>query len=123
MRILVLEDTATIREALVDALSRKQYDVEAASTLAECEGILERGPLAMALLDRHVAGQDSLELMVTLRERWPELPVLVMSSDSSPESVKAVMSRGARGFLAKPFELKVLMATIEGILRPKGATR
>ena len=117
MRILLLEDTATIREALVDALSRKQYDVEAAATLEECERILQRGPVQLALLDRHVAGRDSLELLGRLRERWPELPVVMMSSDSSPESVKAVMSRGARGFLAKPFELNVLMTTVEGILK------
>jgi two-component system nitrogen regulation response regulator GlnG len=119
-RILVLEDDPAIRDAVVEALSRRRYAVVAAATVDEFRRILDSGPAALALLDRHVRGEDSAALVADIATRHPHVPVVVMSSDSSPESVAHVMGMGAKGFLGKPFPLTVLVTTVEGLVARGG---
>jgi DNA-binding NtrC family response regulator len=115
-RILLLEDDSGSREALVEALSRRHYKVDAARTVEEFQAFLDGTEASLALLDRHVGGRDSLLLLEDIRRFSPDLPVLVMSSDASPDVVREVLSRGVRAFLAKPFNLGTLVTTIEEIL-------
>lgn len=115
-RILLLEDDRTIREAVTEALTRRGLQVDAAENIEGFRRLLESGPAALALMDRHVRGSDALELVAELRRGQPSLPVVMMSSDATPEAVSAALARGVRSFLAKPFALATLVATVEEAL-------
>ena len=115
-RILLLEDDRTIREAVSEALERRNYRVDAAESIEAFRKLLAAGPAALALMDRNVRGADALELMDEIRAGQPGVPVLMMSSDSTPEAVKHALARGVRSFLAKPFALTTLVATVEEAL-------
>jgi len=115
-RIVVLEDDRTIREAVQEALSKRQCRVDAAESVEGFRALLAQGPAAVALMDRHVRGADALELVAEVRAGQPGLPVVMMSSDATPEAVQAALARGVRSFLAKPFALATLVATIEEAL-------
>lgn len=115
-RILVLEDDRTIREAVSEALSRRGHRVDVAETIEAFRELLQAGPASLALMDRHVRGSDALDLVTEVRAAQPALPVLMMSSDATPEAVSAALARGVRSFLAKPFALSTLVATVEEAL-------
>lgn len=115
-RILVLEDDRTTREAVSEALSRRGHRVDVAETIEAFRTLLQSGPATLALLDRHVRGTDALDLVTELRAAHPTLPVLMMSSDATPEAISAALARGVRSFLAKPFALSTLLATVEEAL-------
>ena len=116
-RVLLLEDDRTIREAVAEALARKEIAVDQADTVERFRELLASGTPALALMDRHVRGTDALELLDEVWARQPGLPVVMMSSAAQPEDVRAVLARGVRSFLAKPFALATLVATVEEALR------
>jgi DNA-binding NtrC family response regulator len=115
-RILVLEDDRTTREAVSEALSRRGHRVDVAETIEAFRALLGAGPASLALMDRHIRGTDALDLVTEVRAAQPALPVLMMSSDATPEAVSAALARGVRSFLAKPFALSTLVATVEEAL-------
>lgn len=115
-RILLLEDDRTIREAVAEALSRRGHHVDAAESIEAFRALLATGPATLALMDRHVRGADALDLMEEMKAGQPQLPVVMMSSDATPESVSWALGRGVRSFLAKPFALSTLVATVEEAL-------
>src|SRR5690606_17827074 len=97
-------------------LSRRGHRVDAAATIESFRTLLSSGPAALALMDRHIRGTDALDLVAELRSGQPALPVVMMSSDATPEAVSAALARGVRSFLAKPFALSTLVATVEEAL-------
>lgn len=115
-RILLLEDDRTIREAIAEALTRRGHRVDAAESIEAFRALLSTGPAALALMDRHVRGADALDLLDELKTGQPGLAVVMMSSDATPESVSTALARGVRSFLAKPFALSTLVATVEEAL-------
>jgi DNA-binding response OmpR family regulator len=118
-RVLVLEDDSTIREAVAEALARRKIAVDEADTVERFRELLAGEAPALALMDRHVRGMDALELLDEVWARRPGLPVVMMSSAAAPEDVRAVLARGVRSFLAKPFALATLVATVEEALQRK----
>lgn len=118
-RVLLLEDDRTSREAVAEALARRQIAVDEADSIERFRELLALGGMHLALMDRHVRGTDALELLDEVWARQPGLPVVMMSSSAQPEDVRAVLARGVRSFLAKPFALKTLVATVEDALRER----
>ncbi|MBI4859858.1 MAG: response regulator [Candidatus Riflebacteria bacterium] len=116
-RVLVLEDNSAILDAIVEALLRRKYDAAGAATFEAFRALVDAGAADLALIDRHIAGADSVALIQELRRRFPELPVVVMSSEATPEAVAACLRMGVKGYLAKPFELSALVQTVESLLR------
>lgn len=121
-RILVLEDDGPTREALVEALGRFGT-VEGAGDAEAFLRSWEAGPVDAVLMDRHVRGRDSLDLVARLHGERPGVPVLVMSSDAGAGAVTRALRLGARAYLAKPFSLNTLLTRLEELLEPPDAAR
>ena len=115
--VLLVEDDATLREALARVLGREGYVVEAVSTAEEGLRVFEEVPLDLVVTDIHLPGISGLELLDALRKESPELPVVVMSGAASLEDAARAIKLGAVDFLEKPVGVQRLLVTIENVVR------
>jgi DNA-binding NtrC family response regulator len=110
--LLVVDDDAVVREALVEALVEAGYDVRAADDGARAVALLaERAP-DVVLSDVRMPGMDGLALLALLRERAPDIPVLLMTAFDDMPTVVAAMREGATDFLVKPLDLHELRSRV-----------
>jgi DNA-binding NtrC family response regulator len=119
--LLVVDDDAVVREALVDALVEAGYDVRAANDGARAVALLaERAP-DVVLSDVRMPGMDGLELLALLRQRAPDIPVLLMTAFDDMPTVVAAMREGATDFLVKPLDLHELRARVARVIDDRRA--
>ena len=103
--VWVIDDDRSIRWVLERALQRAGMEV---TSFSSAEGILERlqyeQPKAV-ISDIRMPGMDGLELLGCLKERHPELPVIIMTAHSDLDSAVSAFHGGAFEYLPKPFDL------------------
>ena len=113
LRVLIVDDDADMRlglRRLVESLGAEVR--EAASGERACEMLGGWTPRVM-VADVVIGADSGLELLRRVRERWPEIRVLVISGYRTPELEARAMRLGAAGFLAKPFDNAELLAEVE----------
>jgi DNA-binding NtrC family response regulator len=102
--ILVVDDDAATRRALVDTLERAGYRVRGAASTAEARRITETEEPALAVVDLVLPDGDGISLISELRGAWPAMPAIVVTSYVEPRSIVEAMRRGAVDYLPKPFD-------------------
>ncbi len=115
--ILLVEDDASVRRLLAILLESAGYRVTSAADGAEALEIVAASPRRFDLLlsDYVMPGQSGLELCNTLRERWPDLRVVLMTGHAEiPGAGAAELPRGAE-LLGKPFTREQLQRVISGL--------
>jgi len=117
--ILVVEDDATLREALCDTMEYGGYRTHSASNGIEALACLERDPIEVIISDVQMDAMDGNELLREVRSRRPELPFVMITAHGSIEKAVEAMRNGATDYLVKPFEAEVLL---EMVSRVGGAT-
>lgn len=122
-RLLIAEDDDGIRAPLVRALEREGYDVEAVGDGAEAvrRALAERPDLL--LLDIGLPGVDGLEICRRVRDARPDVPILLLTAQSSEIDTVVGLDAGADDYIAKPFRLSELMARVRAQLRRTGPTQ
>ena len=116
-RLLVADDQADVREALRLLLKAEGYAIETAASPAEALSALQKGAFDAALVDLNYArdttsGQEGLDLLGRLQAADGTLPVVVMTAWASVELAVEAMRRGARDFVAKPWENPRLLSIV-----------
>ena len=103
MTILILDDEPVIREVLKTVLEKAGFAAREAASAGEGIERLSREPIDLLLLDLMLPDRPGLEVLAEVRQRWPELPVVVVTAYSSVETAIAAMREGAFHYLPKPF--------------------
>lgn len=111
-RVLVVEDDASLREALVDTLELAGADVVQAESGEQALELLAADHVDMAVSDVNMGGMDGHELLAALRKRFPQLPVLLITAYGSIAKSVEAMRAGAVDYLVKPFKPQLLVETI-----------
>ncbi|MDF1762491.1 MAG: sigma-54 dependent transcriptional regulator [Oleibacter sp.] len=114
MRLLVVEDDAQLREAIVDTLMLKGHEVLEAPNGIEAQAILNHQTVDVVLSDINMPGMDGLQLLDHVRQTHPWLPVLLMTAYGDVGQAVQAMQRGANDYLMKPFQL----AELDALLKP-----
>jgi two-component system, response regulator PdtaR len=114
--VLVVEEETHEREAIAEHLREAGYDVCDASTTDEAlSGLEGSSAIRMVVTDAHVPGAiDGFELARVIRERWPEIGVVLTSGHSDPSS--GPVPDGA-AFVAKPYLFEHLSPTLARLAR------
>lgn len=109
--ILIVEDDAVLRAMLKDVLAPDGYTLsEAVDGDAALTALASALPDLM-LLDLWLPQRSGLDVLRQVKERWPSLKVLVVSSTDSDRLVDQAIADGAAGFISKPFQaMQVRMA-------------
>ena len=108
-RILLVEDDRALREALADTLALGGYDYLEAGDGEAALALLQRESVAMVVSDVNMPGMDGHALLRTLSERFPQLPVLLMTAYGTVQNAVTAMREGAVDYLVKPFEPSALL--------------
>jgi len=112
--VVVIDDEALIRWSLSERLTEEGYPVRQASTGAEALTVLAslgRHP-TVVLLDLRLPDVSDLTLFRRIRERWPDVPVILMTAHGSAEEAQAAMAEGAFRFVGKPFDVAEIAALV-----------
>lgn len=112
-RILIVEDDAGLREALLDTLALSRYEVTAAASAEEALVMLGKQPYDMVVSDIQMAKMSGLGLLKAIKSRFAQLPVLLMTAYASIDDAVQAMRDGATDYLSKPFAPEVLLNLIE----------
>ncbi|MFP5248316.1 MAG: sigma-54-dependent transcriptional regulator [Acidobacteriota bacterium] len=110
--ILVIDDEAGIRESLEVLLSLEGYSVHLAPEGEEGLRMLEAEAYDLVLLDLALPGQSGLELLPRIKERQPDLPVIMITAYGTVENVVEAIRTGAENFVQKPWDNEKLLADI-----------
>ena len=117
--VLVIEDEEHLADGLRFNLEAEGYEVE---TVGDGESGLkllleERRPFDAVVLDVMLPGKDGFAVAAELRAANHYVPLLMLTARGRPEDVLKGFESGADDYIAKPFELSVLMARIRALLR------
>jgi DNA-binding response OmpR family regulator len=121
--ILIVEDDASIRRGLCDALRASGYAVrEAADGQAGLDAALSAGSpanpgLDLVLLDVLMPRLNGLSMLRELRRARPALPAIVLTARGEEEDRVRGLRLGADDYIVKPFSIAELLARIEAVLR------
>ncbi len=123
MRILIVEDSDSIRYMIETLVSARGHEVEAVSTGAKgIQAALARTPDAV-LLDLHMAGTyDGFGVCRKLRESdaTRAVPIIVISALTDPASKARALESGATAYYTKPFSPTALLKELEALSKTKG---
>ena len=114
-KILVVDDERIVLESCRRVLGER-YDVSLAKSADEAMELMSREPLSLILLDIKMPGKDGMRLMRQVKEKWPEIPVIIMSGYVTNETMQEVAKTDAATFLAKPFTPDELVQAVQQVI-------
>ncbi|MCI8774971.1 MAG: response regulator transcription factor [Lachnospiraceae bacterium] len=124
MKILVIEDDASISELLCMNLNVAGYDAIPVLDGLQAAEMLEKedcGDIALALVDVMLPGKDGFALMEDLRKT--QIPVIYLTAKDDVISKVHGLKAGAEDYIVKPFEVLELLVRIEKVLQRTGRGR
>src|ERR1700678_681767 len=111
-RILIIDDEAAIRESLETLLVLEGYLVDLAPEGQAGLKCIDTRSYDLVLLDLALPGQNGLEILARIRERQPNLPVIMITAYGTVGNVVDAMNGGAQNFVQKPWDNEKLLADI-----------
>ena len=116
-RILVVEDEAHLAQGLIFNLRAEGYEVVLAPDGEQALSLLEQERFDAVLLDVMLPGKSGFDVAAELRKAQNYVPLLMLTARGRPEDVLQGFASGADDYLPKPFDLSILLARLNGLLR------
>ncbi|WP_334057486.1 sigma-54-dependent transcriptional regulator [Alteromonas sp. S005] len=107
--ILIVEDDAGLREALLDTLLLGNYDVVAADCAEQALMMLSSQNVDLVVSDIQMGEMSGLTLLKSIKAKFPNMPVLLMTAYATINDAVQAMRDGATDYLSKPFAPEVLL--------------
>ncbi len=117
MRILIVEDDDRLADALASSLVRRDYVVDCVGTLGDARLALDLNPYSGVVLDRRLPDGNGIALLRDVHQISPRPGVIMLTAQSDTGDVVDGLNAGADDYLAKPFEVEVLVARLRALLR------
>ncbi|WP_112383617.1 nitrogen regulation protein NR(I) [Sphingomonas carotinifaciens] len=118
--VLVVDDDAAIRTVVGQALRRCGHDVTSVATLAQLDRALAGGAPDILVTDVVLPDGDGIDHIRTVAERYPALPIIVLSAQNTLTTAVRAAEVGAYEYLPKPFDLDALTQAVAGALARGG---
>ncbi|MFW6323657.1 MAG: sigma-54-dependent transcriptional regulator [Desulfovibrionales bacterium] len=115
-QILIVDDDQSLREVLDIALTKQGHRAWPASRIKEGLDLLSQKQIDMALVDLRIGTENGIDLLRSIRERWPELPVLMITAYADSATAVEAIKLGARDYISKPFDLDEFILLVERTL-------
>ena len=117
MRILVVDDEATIRDSLKDILEGEGFDVELAGDGIQALQILGDQEFDLVLSDIKMPRMDGIELLSHCARHYAQMPIIMISAHGNVQTAVEATKLGAFDFITKPLDLDRLLITIRNALQ------
>jgi two-component system, chemotaxis family, chemotaxis protein CheY len=117
-RILAVDDSASMRQMVAFTLKSAGFDVTEAEDGQAALGLAQKAKFNLILCDVNMPNMDGLSLVRALRQLpdYRFTPMLMLTTESTPEKKQEGKAAGATGWLVKPFNPEQLIATIKKVL-------
>jgi two-component system, OmpR family, response regulator PhoP len=120
MRVLVVEDEATLRDMLKARLAEAGFTVDVASDGNEALFAGQEYPLDVAIIDLGLPGVSGLEVIRRLRAARKSYPILVLTARDNWQDKVEGLQAGADDYVTKPFHFEEVLARLQALLRRAG---
>jgi DNA-binding response OmpR family regulator len=120
VQILVVDDEAEVRALLRKCLEREGFKVVEAKDGAEMRAAIERYPISLITLDLTLGGEDGLDLAREVRAKR-NVPIVMITGKGDTIDRVVGLELGADDYIAKPFQLREVLARVRAVLRRYGA--
>lgn len=117
--ILIVDDEEVVRRSYARILSGAQCNAEAVLSGDEALRAMERRPYDVVLLDLRMPGTDGMTVLKTIKQKWPDSEVVVITGYPSIESAKESVRLGAYDYLAKPVGPDEVIGAMQGAVTRK----
>lgn len=122
--ILVIEDDDLVRFSITAYLEDSGFALQEARDGREGVELASQGQADLVITDLRMPGMDGLEVVARIHERFPALPVIVMTGAGDEASVAEAKAKGAQACLFKPLvKMELLVQTIRSLLEGCGASQ
>ena len=112
-KVLVVEDDVSLREALSDTLQLAGYAVSSAANGAKALEMMENEYIDVVVSDVQMGPMDGSELLRIIKQKNPQMPVILMTAYGTIQKAVEAMHAGAADYIVKPFEIDALVNIIE----------
>jgi len=116
--VLIVEDDASLREALFDSLANDDVPVLTADSGPAALELLDREEIGLVVSDLQMQPMDGATLLGRIRDLHPSLPAVLMTAYGTVENAVEAMRNGAADYLVKPFGADQLLEIVERYLDP-----
>ncbi|MFC1524187.1 response regulator [Thermodesulfobacteriota bacterium] len=117
-KILVVDDDDNIRELLQRLFQEDGWHCQAAESGSAALQVLEQSsPFDLMITDIVMEGMNGIELTRQVQEKYPSLPVIVMTGFTEDYNYDEAVKAGAADFVKKPFTMREIMVRIHRVLR------
>lgn len=114
--ILCVDDQQDTCDLVSFVLGRKGYRITTVGTIIEALRLVEHDHFDLYLLDSKFPDGSGAELCAKLRERAPEIPIVIYSADARPSTKEQYLRSCAQAFVTKPSDPEFLVQTIKELL-------
>lgn len=114
---LIVDDEPDIRELLEITLGRMNIDTRSAEDLLSARALLENEQFDLCLTDMRLPDGNGIELVETISQQYPQLPVAVITAHGNMDSAVQALKAGAFDFVSKPVDLTMLRKLVGTALK------
>jgi DNA-binding NtrC family response regulator len=114
--ILIVDDDDPVRVMLARLLRTQGYSVVQAANATQARAVLSEEHPALVISDIVMPGESGIELRRTIAERWPDLPVILISGYSAEGPAEFAARTPHTSFVQKPFAADQLLSLVEQTL-------
>ncbi len=118
-KILVIDDEDIVRLSCSRSLVPQGYELKMAKNGPEGLKILEEETFDLVLTDLKMPNMDGIEVLGTIKERWPKTDVVIVTGYQTVETAVKAIKIGAFDYVEKPFTPDSLLATVANVFRTR----
>jgi chemotaxis family two-component system sensor histidine kinase/response regulator PixL len=119
MKILIVDDSATVRKLLVHTLKPKRYQcIEACDGFDALEKLALNPDIRLIISDLNMPNMDGLELIGNIRQnpQYRDLPIIMLTTEASHDNRKLAFDTGANLYLVKPSPAHIILFKVQSLL-------
>lgn len=110
--VLIVDDDDAVRLVLAGLLDQAGIVTAEASSAMEAEALLERKPFDVVITDVRMPGINGLELLRRIRQRWPDVAVVMLTAHGTIQLAVEAIKAGAQEFMVKPFDREEVLFVV-----------
>lgn len=117
MRILVVDDEPLVLETIVPFLERCGHEVAAEASVVAAKAVIgnRNGAFDLVISDVCMPGRDGTHLLRQVRDRFPDIDLVLMTAHSEVQDLREAIEHGAAGFVRKPVKLNELRLLVDQV--------